>query len=120
MPHLIIEITDNITLDQPKLLANANAALLASGEFKEPDIKSRCIVLQTYRQGTEQRSDGFIHATLSILSGRSDLTKKLIADAVCDAIVAAVPAENRGCGVQISVDVRDMARDSYAMSVLPA
>jgi 5-carboxymethyl-2-hydroxymuconate isomerase len=93
MPHLVIEITNNITLDQPKLLANANAALVASGEFKEPDIKSRCIVLQSYRQGTEQRRDGFIHATLSVLSGRSDAIKKAVAESVRDAIVAALPKE---------------------------
>jgi 5-carboxymethyl-2-hydroxymuconate isomerase len=118
MPHLVIEITNNITLDQPKLLANANAALVASGEFKEPDIKSRCIVLQSYRQGTEQRRDGFIHATLSVLSGRSDAAKKAVAESVRDAIVAALPKE-RGYGLQISVDVRDMSRDSYAKSVVP-
>jgi 5-carboxymethyl-2-hydroxymuconate isomerase len=120
MPHLVIEITNNITLDQPKLLADANAALLASGQFKEPDIKSRYVVLQTYRQGTEQRSDGFIHATLSILSGRDNAAKKALAEAVRDVIVAAVPAGNRGYGLQISVDVRDMQRDTYAKSVLSA
>lgn len=119
MPHLLIEITDNITIDQPTLLANANAALLASGEFNEPDIKARCVVLHTYRQGTEQRRDGFIHATLSVLSGRSEPTRKALAESVRDAIVAAVPKE-RGYGVQISVDVREMLRDTYAKSVLPA
>ena len=119
MPHLVIEITGNIAVNQPELLAGANAALLASGEFKEPDIKSRCVVLQTYRQGTEARNDGFIHATLSILSGRENPAKKALAEAVRDAIVAALP-DNRGYGVQVSVDVRDMQRDIYAKSVLPA
>jgi 5-carboxymethyl-2-hydroxymuconate isomerase len=119
MPHLVIEITNNITLDQPKLLASANAALLATGEFKEPDIKSRCIVLQSYRQGTEQRRDGFIHATLSILSGRSDATKKAVAEAVRDVIVESVPGSDRGYGVTISVEVRDMLRDTFAKAVLP-
>jgi len=31
----------------------------------------RCIVLESYRQGTVARRDGFVHATLSILSGRA-------------------------------------------------
>jgi 5-carboxymethyl-2-hydroxymuconate isomerase len=118
MPHLVIEITNNITVDQPKLLANANAALLATGEFKEPDIKSRCVALQSYRQGTEQRSDGFIHATLSILSGRSDATRKAVAEAVRDAIVESLPAGDRGYGVTVSVDVREMFRDTFAKAVL--
>lgn len=68
MPHLMIEATANVQLDQPKLLAECNAALLATGQLGEPDIKSRRIVLDSYRQGTVARRDGFVHATLSILS----------------------------------------------------
>jgi 5-carboxymethyl-2-hydroxymuconate isomerase len=120
MPHLTIEITNNIELDQHRLLTNANAALLASGEFNEPDIKARCIVLHTFRQGTQERRDGFIHATLSILSGRTDEVKTALAETVRDVIAAEVKTDACGIGIQISVDVRDMQRAIYGKAVLPA
>lgn len=119
MPHLIIEFTANVLLDQPRLLAECNAALLATGQFGEPDIKSRCIVLDSYRQGTVARRDGFVHATLSILSGRAPELRKSIAEAVRDAIVARVASMNRQLPLQVTVDVREIQRDTFAKSVLP-
>ncbi len=78
MPQLIIEITENtrLTCSQDELLDEANAALLATGQFGEPDIKSRCVTLTTYRQGTENRDRAFVHATVWILDGREQAVRK--------------------------------------------
>ncbi len=54
MPHLVIEATANLRLETSpgELLEQANAALFASGQFGEADIKSRFVTLEAYRQGT--------------------------------------------------------------------
>ncbi len=124
MPHLVIEITENtrLTCSQEELLDEANAALLASGQFEEPDIKSRCVMLSTYRQGVEtgpQANDrAFVHATLSILDGRDTETRRTLGQAVCDAIAEAVRPAAGGQRVQISVNVVEMQRATYAKQVI--
>lgn len=122
MPHLVIEITENtrLTCSQEELLDEANAALLASGQFQEPDIKSRCITLSTYRQGveTESADRAFVHARLSILDGRDTETRRALGQAVCDAIAEAVRPGSDGQSVQISVEVLEMQRATYAKQVI--
>lgn len=119
MPHLIIEITENtrLTCSQEELLDEANAALLATGQFSEPDIKSRCVTLETYRQGTEHRDRAFVHATLWILDGRDQAVRKQLAQAVCDAITEAV-RPGSGQSVQVSVNVREMERATFAKEII--
>ncbi|QYY28851.1 MULTISPECIES: 5-carboxymethyl-2-hydroxymuconate Delta-isomerase [Cupriavidus] len=121
MPHLVIEITENTRLNcsPEELLDEANAALLASGEFGEADIKSRCIMLSTFRQGVEAAERAFVHARLSILDGRELAVRRALGQAVCDVIAEAVrPATAEGQSVQISVEVREMERASYAKQIV--
>lgn len=120
MPHLVIEITENARLNcsPEELLDQANAALLASGQFQEPDIKSRCITLETYRQGTEPVQRAFVHGRLSILDGRDLATRQALGQAVCEVIAEAVRSGTNNTPVQISVEVREMERASYAKQVI--
>jgi 5-carboxymethyl-2-hydroxymuconate isomerase len=120
MPHLVIEITENTRLNcsQEELLDEANAALLASGEFQEPEIKSRCITLPIFRQGVENEERAFVHARLSILDGRELAVRQALGRAVCDVIAEAVRPSADGQSVQISVEVREMERASYAKQII--
>ncbi|WP_454766563.1 5-carboxymethyl-2-hydroxymuconate Delta-isomerase [Cupriavidus campinensis] len=119
MPHLILEITENtrLTCSQEELLDEANAALLATGQFNEPDIKSRCVTLSTYRQGTENLDRAFVHATLWILDGRDQAVRKQVAQVVCDAITEAV-RPGSGQNVQVSVNVLEMERATFAKQII--
>ncbi|QET06353.1 MULTISPECIES: 5-carboxymethyl-2-hydroxymuconate Delta-isomerase [Cupriavidus] len=121
MPHLVIELTENTRLNcsQEELLDEANAALLASGQFEEPDIKSRCITLDVYRQGTDVADRAFVHATLSVLDGRDQATRRQLGQIVCDAIAEAIRTGD-GQSVQVSVNVVEMARAIYAKTVIGA
>ncbi|CAG2136627.1 5-carboxymethyl-2-hydroxymuconate Delta-isomerase [Cupriavidus plantarum] len=121
MPHLVIELTENTRLNcsQEELLDEANAALLASGQFQEPDIKSRCITLGVFRQGTDVADRAFVHATLSVLDGRDQPTRRQLGQIVCDALAEAVRA-GEGQSVQISVNVVEMERAIYAKTVIGA
>ncbi|WP_059411614.1 5-carboxymethyl-2-hydroxymuconate Delta-isomerase [Cupriavidus basilensis] len=122
MPHLIIELTENTRLacSQEELMDQANAALLASGQFNEPDIKSRCVTLTAYRQGTEARERAFVHATLRILDGRELAVRQALGKAVCEAIAEQVRPGQAGESVQVSVDVVEMERASFAKQVVGA
>ncbi|MGH6782957.1 MAG: 5-carboxymethyl-2-hydroxymuconate Delta-isomerase, partial [Sphingomonadaceae bacterium] len=97
----------------------ANAALLASGPLQEADIKSRYITLSTYRQGVDAVERAFVHARLSILDGRDSAVRQALAQAVCDVIAEAVRAgSGTGQAVQVSVEVCEMARATYAKQVV--
>ncbi|RDK10600.1 5-carboxymethyl-2-hydroxymuconate Delta-isomerase [Cupriavidus lacunae] len=121
MPHLVIELTENTRLNcsPDELLDEANAALLASGQFQEADIKSRCVTLSTYRQGVDAVERAFVHARLSILDGRDTAVRQALAQAVCDVIAEAVrTGADGGRNVQVSVEVCEMARATYAKQVV--
>lgn len=121
MPHLVIELTENTRLNcsPDELLDEANAALLASGQFQEADIKSRCVTLSTYRQGVDAVERAFVHARLSILDGRDTAVRQALAQAVCDVIAEAVrTGADGGPNVQVSVEVCEMARATYAKQVV--
>ncbi|MDF3838125.1 5-carboxymethyl-2-hydroxymuconate isomerase [Cupriavidus basilensis] len=120
MPHLTIEITENTRLacSQEELLDEANAALLASGQFGEADIKSRCITLTSFRQGTEARERAFVHARLSILDGRELAVRQALGKAICEVIAEAVRPGGAEDNVQVSVEVVEMERASYAKQIV--
>ncbi len=118
MPHLTIEYTDNLhhVQAEPLLLA-LNRALLDSGQFDEPDIKSRALRLQAYRTGTSPQPRAFVHAQLAILSGRSVETKQQLSASLLRVLQSA--CEGAGVpSVQLSVDVQDMERACYAKAIV--
>jgi len=120
MPHLVIELTENtrLTCSQEELLDEANAALLSSGQFQEPDIKSRCVTLSTYRQGTENVDRAFVHATLQIMDGRDQAVRKELAQLVCNAIAEMVRPGASGQNVQVTVNVVEMERATYTKQIV--
>lgn len=122
MPHLVIEITENVrlTCSQDELLDEANAALLASGQFQEPAIKSRCVTRGVYRLGVEPGDRGFVHATLSILDGRDLAVRKALGETVCEVIAEAVRPGTDGGTVDVTVEVVEMERASFAKKVVAA
>lgn len=72
MPNLTLEYTANLSeFDAAKNLASLNQYLIETGLFKEIEIKSRAIALHDFRIGGSEQNGAFIHATLSILRGRS-------------------------------------------------
>jgi len=120
MPHLVIELTENtrLTCSQEELLDEANAALLSSGQFNEPDIKSRCVTLATFRQGTEQVDRAFVHATLQILDGRDQAVRKQLGELVVNAISEMVRPGAAGQTVQVTVNVVEMERATFAKQIV--
>ena len=109
MPHLIIEYAEGLASEnQLSLMLNAvHQAAMETGLFEESHIKTRLLPVTFYRTGSGHGS--FIHAQLRIKKGRNTEQKKILSDAVLEAIKTQHwPAQ------VITVEVVDMDNDSYA------
>ena len=115
MPHLHLEYTANLTqLDTDKALLRLNHALVGSGQFgAEFDIKSRALKVEHYRVGTGINERGFVAVRLALLSGRSPQVKQQLSQSLL-AVLHDLGPWPEGVQVQLSVELRDMERDSYS------
>ncbi len=119
MPHLVLDYTDNLAGFNPsQALAALNGALIGSGHFDAIDIKSRAVKLDTHLVGDGMRACGFVHARLSILSGRPVQAKREISDALLQALSNKVGPWPQGVHVQLCVEVLEIERESYAKAVV--
>ncbi len=115
MPHLIVDYSANLT-DFPgaQILKDINASLCASPEIKdEADLKSRLNRVEHFEIGTQPNNRGFVHAQLRLLAGRTPETKKELSERVAAVLRKHTP-HPQGMLVQLSVEVVDMDRGSYA------
>lgn len=119
MPHLHLEYTANLTqVDTDKALLRLNHALVASGQFgAEFDIKSRALKVESFRVGTGMNERGFVAVRLALLSGRSPQIKKQLSESLL-AVVQDLGPWPEGMQVQLSVEVRDMDRDTYSKAAV--
>lgn len=116
MPHLTLEVTDNLrsSINATTLLQAAHRALLASGVFAAADVKSRLLWLDSFCVGqadATEKAEGFIHAPLDLLAGRSPEVRQSLAEAVVAALKAHIAP---GQPVQISCLVGEMDHTNYA------
>lgn len=116
MPHLIIQHSDNITIDNPyRLLNELNKSLWQSGEFKTPEeLKSRIIPLSDFLVGIDQESsknqptDGFIFLHLKIMSGRDDDIKQQLAKRLAET-TKNILLTNISPKTQICVEIEELS-----------
>ncbi|MBA1201450.1 5-carboxymethyl-2-hydroxymuconate Delta-isomerase [Pseudomonas capeferrum] len=120
MPHLNLEYSDNLPdVNVDVLLMRLNHALVGSGQFAdELDIKSRAQPVSQYRVGTAPGERSFAHVRLALLSGRSPEVKQRLSNSLLAVLREAVPSK-AGVHIQLSVEVQDMDRGSYAKQHLP-
>jgi len=118
MPHLSIEYTNNLPgFDAGVCLAEINAALAASGHFDECDIKSRAFPVSEFRIGTNPLGRAFVSVELSILSGRSLEVRQELSACVLECLARRM-SNRSGLHVQLSVEVLEIERASYAKAVV--
>ncbi len=109
MPHLIIEYAQELaTAGQvAKMLDAVHDAAYATGLFEQSHIRTRAIPVEFYRTGMSRAP--FVHAQLRIHGGRDTTQKRILSDAVLNAL--------RGQGWEaesITVEVVDMDKQTYA------
>lgn len=114
MPHLTLEYTKNLSgFDARDALLRLNKALSSSGHFDEFDIKSRAIPLDCFVIGTSPENRAFVHAKLSLLSGRSTEIKSMLSQIILQEMRNTL-AQQSGVHVQICAEIMDIERDTYA------
>lgn len=115
MPHLTVEYSGNLPhFPEAEALAALNAALCAHPEVQdEADLKTRFVVADSFSIGTAPTHRAFVHAQLRLLSGRTPAAKKELSDRIA-AVLRDLTPRPQGVMVQLSVEVVDMDRASYA------
>lgn len=120
MPHLIVEYSIGVlpddTLDDTLLALNE--AVVGSGSLqKESDLKSRLVQQAAWRVGTETAERGFVVAQLRILPGRTPEMRAELAQRIAG-VLREKCRRNEGAKLQLSVEIIEMARDSYIKETL--
>ncbi len=113
MPHCIIEYAQDVERRVPvdRLLEAVHQGALASGLFREEDIKTRALSYRHYRVG-RARTD-FVHVTVRLLSGRTAEQRAALSQSVLNAL--------QGLGltmISLTVEVQEIERESYAKAVV--
>ncbi|WP_431257804.1 MFS transporter [Roseateles chitinivorans] len=118
LPHFILHHSANLSgIDVDRCLTAVNAALAASGHFEEIDIKSRAFQAEQFLVGVEARGRAFVAGTLSVLTGRSDDTRREMGAIALRALVSCIPATSE-LHIQVSVEVVEIQRETYAKAVI--
>ena len=115
MPHLIVEYSHNLAgFPEAQALTELNKAVTASTEVAdEADLKTRFTVASSFAVGTADEPRAFVHAQLRLLSGRTTEAKKDLSERIASVLRRLAPRP-AGVLVQLSVEIVDMDRGSYA------
>ena len=116
MPHCCIEYTPNVLaqMDKAELLHTAHQVMLSAGLFGAADVKTRAHEVHDFILGEQAvGQSGFIHIIIYLLSGRTVEQKHALTHSMAQALRAKLPDL-----ASITVDIRDMVRDTYAKDVV--
>ncbi len=115
MPHLTIEYSANLPhYPEAETLTALNATLCAHPQVQdEADLKTRFIVADSFEIGIAPANRAFVHAQLRLLAGRTPEAKKELSDRIAAVLRERTPRPH-GVMVQLSVEIVDMDRGSYA------
>ena len=110
MPHLVLEYSDNI-IERPDagdLFKRLHELLVRNGPFEMSAIKSRIIRHREYFVADGNRSNGFIHLTLSILKGRDLSLRQALAEKLLSFLKAAFARSRAQLKCSITVDIQEV------------
>jgi 5-carboxymethyl-2-hydroxymuconate isomerase len=119
MPHCILEFSDNVLEKNVtrKVLIELHSVLMKTELFALDDIKSRAIEHKDYLIGDGDLSRAFVTLTVSILSGRTDETKKAISDSCLDVLNKIYADSLKQLRMSITVKIQEMDKASYGKEI---
>lgn len=119
MPHLVIGYSRNIhNLSQEKLLKHVNHQLIETGLFQAKDLKSRIHKDEVFVIGENDDKQGYIHAQLSVLSGRTEEQKQHLSQVLLQALLSFKDYEAYTLSVQVCAEILEMPKTQYAKQVI--
>jgi 5-carboxymethyl-2-hydroxymuconate isomerase len=115
MPHCILEYSANLADDPdwPLIVCGVHEKLLATGLFVAADIKSRILRHEHFVIGNGEPDQSFVTLNLQILDGRSDETKRELAQMALAVLAEALPKSLAEQKCSITVQVSEIHRASY-------
>jgi len=84
MPHIIVEYTDTLDVDVPRLLNDLHHDLAARDTVDINAIKTRAISIQNCVVGAAETADKFMHIALKLLPGRDEALKREMTQGLFD------------------------------------
>ncbi|WP_336020025.1 5-carboxymethyl-2-hydroxymuconate isomerase [Acinetobacter lwoffii] len=116
MPHLHLEYSDNLQhIEIKPLLVAIHQAIFKAGHVSDPnDLKSRAIMQQDYMIGLNLVTDqAYVHAKVSLLSGRSVEGRQAIFELVLDVMQQYI-APQPELKIQLCVEIIEMPKQTYS------
>lgn len=115
MPQITLQYTDNVYQGAAfsELFSNIHRIVSEVGGIRLGNCKSRAIRLEDYFVAAGDTQEGFVHLDLAILEGRSDDVKRELGRRCLDALKRHFATVDEALELQITVEIRDMRRDSY-------
>ena len=110
MPHLILEYSANLRDVYPtsRALASLHRSMVKSELFTVSDIKSRAYEASDFLMGEKDSTTSFAHVTVYLMEGRTLAQKVALSESLRDHLARHLPQAD-----QISVDIRDMVKETY-------
>lgn len=115
MPHLSLEYSANARpqCELPDLFSRLHQILADAGGIRIGNCKSRARVCEPYLVAKGDRSGAFVHLGVQFLEGRTRSVKRAIGDEMLAALRGCFPPSTPDQDLQITVELRDLARDDY-------
>ena len=118
MPHIHLEYSNNLELEPRPLLKALNTALFESGHVSAiNDIKSRAVAQEDFVVGLDEHAQhAYMHAKVSLLTGRTVEVQKQISLLLLDVLKQHVTAS--AVEVQLCVEILEMNKATYSKQIV--
>jgi len=115
MPHIILEYSANVVdeIEERALLRDLNRELTEAGPFRLEDVKSRVYRTEHFSVAGGDEREAFAHLALYILEGRDAETRRAAGERMLDVLQRAFARSLAELRCQLTVEIREMARDNY-------
>ncbi len=121
MPHLTLQYTHNVEgIRFSELFSDLHQGLARVGEIDVNNCKSRAIRLDDYYVADGNGQEGFAHLQILLLEGRSVALSRDIGEHCLEVLRRHVESAVPGVAVQLSLEVRDMRRETYLKGMASA
>ncbi|MDT6982790.1 5-carboxymethyl-2-hydroxymuconate Delta-isomerase [Streptomyces lusitanus] len=116
MPHLVLEYSGNVRepMDAAVLFGKLHTELAAVGGFRVQDFKSRAVRMDQYVIGDGTREQSFVNLDVRTFGGKSPDVRAAVSEAALAVLAAAFEATLRETDCDLSVQITELDRPSYA------
>ncbi len=122
MPQIRLEGSPVLldTVDIQTMLTEVHAAIVRIAAAKLADCKTLVLDARSDRIGDTPATEAMLHLEIRLLPGRDLATKQALGAAVTEIMAAAAKPHQNGRTVQVTAEILEFARETYAKQVLPA